>query len=198
MSPNASSAPRMSVRVVYLPSWNTRPIAMPATGALIGTPASISDSVEPQTDAIDVEPFDASTSETTRSVYGHSSLLGTTGSERPLGERAVTDLAALRRTDAARLTGGERREVVVVHVALAVVEPIVSSICSMRGMPSVATDSTWVSPRWKRPGAVRRGDDADLGRERTEVGRRRDRRCGRPRSRCARARPASAASGTPS
>ena len=41
---------------------------MPATGALIGTPASINDSVEPHTDAIDVDPFDASTSETTRSV----------------------------------------------------------------------------------------------------------------------------------
>ena len=52
---------------------------MPATGALIGTPASISDSVEPHTDAIDVEPFDASTSETTRSVYGHSSALGRPG-----------------------------------------------------------------------------------------------------------------------
>ena len=52
---------------------------MPATGALIGTPASISDSVEPHTDAIDVEPFDASTSETTRIVYGHSSDVGSTG-----------------------------------------------------------------------------------------------------------------------
>ena len=29
--------------------------------------------------------------------------------------------------------------------------PMVSSICSMRGMPRVATDRTWVSPRWKRP-----------------------------------------------
>src|ERR1700712_3015554 len=69
----------MSVRVVYLPSAKTRPIAMPATGALSGTPASMSESVEPQTDAIDVEPFDASTSETTRIVYGHSILLGSTG-----------------------------------------------------------------------------------------------------------------------
>src|ERR1700675_4770577 len=69
----------MSVRVVYLPSANTRPIAIPATGALIGTPASISERLEPQTDAIDVEPFDASTSETTRIVYGHSRLLGSTG-----------------------------------------------------------------------------------------------------------------------
>ena len=41
---------------------------MPATGALSGTPAAISDRVEPQTDAIDVEPLEASTSETRRSV----------------------------------------------------------------------------------------------------------------------------------
>ena len=52
---------------------------MPATGALIGTPASISDSVDPQTDAIDVEPFDASTSDTMRIVYGHSVASGSTG-----------------------------------------------------------------------------------------------------------------------
>ena len=31
---------------------------MPATGALIGTPASMSDSVEPQTEPIDVDPLD--------------------------------------------------------------------------------------------------------------------------------------------
>ena len=41
---------------------------MPATGALIGTPASISDSDDPQTEPIEVEPFDDSTSETMRSV----------------------------------------------------------------------------------------------------------------------------------
>ena len=41
---------------------------MPATGALMGTPAAISDRVEPQTEAIDVEPLEASTSETSRSV----------------------------------------------------------------------------------------------------------------------------------
>ena len=29
--------------------------------------------------------------------------------------------------------------------------PMVSSICSMRGMASVATLSTWVSPRWNNP-----------------------------------------------
>ena len=41
---------------------------MPATGALIGTPPSISESVEPHTDAIDVDPLELSTSETTRNV----------------------------------------------------------------------------------------------------------------------------------
>ncbi len=41
---------------------------MPATGAWIGTPAAISESDDPHTDAIDVEPLEASTSETRRSV----------------------------------------------------------------------------------------------------------------------------------
>ncbi len=45
---------------------------MPATGALIGTPASISDSVPPQTDAIDELPFDSRISDTMRIVYGNS------------------------------------------------------------------------------------------------------------------------------
>ena len=40
---------------------------MPATAALTGTPASMSDSDEAQTDAIDVEPLDDSTSDTRRS-----------------------------------------------------------------------------------------------------------------------------------
>ena len=68
MSPKASSAPRMSVSVTYLPSWRTRPIAIPATGALIGTPASIIDRVPEQTEPIEVDPFDDKTSDTSRSV----------------------------------------------------------------------------------------------------------------------------------
>ena len=43
-------------------------MAIPATGALIGTPAAINERVDPQTDAIDVEPLDCITSETTRKV----------------------------------------------------------------------------------------------------------------------------------
>ena len=40
------------------------------------------------------------------------------GHQGPLGQRAVADLAALGRADATGLTGRVRREVVVVHVAL--------------------------------------------------------------------------------
>ena len=39
---------------------------MPATGARSGTPADISDSVEAQTEPIDVEPFEPSASDTAR------------------------------------------------------------------------------------------------------------------------------------
>jgi hypothetical protein len=43
-------------------------MAIPATGAFSGTPASISDSEVPQTVAIEDEPLDSVISETTRSV----------------------------------------------------------------------------------------------------------------------------------
>ena len=79
MSPNASSAPRMSVRVTYSPSRYTSPIAIPATAALIGTPASIIERLDEHTEAIEVEPLDDSTSETRRNVYGNSSKAGRTG-----------------------------------------------------------------------------------------------------------------------
>ena len=69
----------MSVRVAYLPSTEISPMAMPATGSMIGTPASISDSVDAHTDAIDVEPLELRTSETRRKAYGNSSASGTTG-----------------------------------------------------------------------------------------------------------------------
>ncbi len=41
----------------------TRPIEMPATGLVIGTPAAIRASVPPQTLAIELEPFDSRMSE---------------------------------------------------------------------------------------------------------------------------------------
>jgi hypothetical protein len=67
MSPNASSLPRMSVRTANRPSASLmRPIAAPATGALIGTPASMRASVEPHVAAMEVDPFDVTHSLTRR------------------------------------------------------------------------------------------------------------------------------------
>src|SRR5919202_7142312 len=54
-------------------------MATPATGRLIGTPASMSDSEEPQTEAIELEPLDSRMSDTTRIVYGKSSTGGIIG-----------------------------------------------------------------------------------------------------------------------
>ena len=45
-----------------------KPIAMPATGSFIGTPASIRANEVPQTVAIDEDPFDSVISETTLKV----------------------------------------------------------------------------------------------------------------------------------
>ena len=60
-----------------------RPQEMPATGAMIGTPASMSERQPPQTEAIEVEPLEAMISETTRMEYGKLSSGGSTGtSER--------------------------------------------------------------------------------------------------------------------
>ncbi len=44
------------------------PMAIPATGALIGTPASINCRVPPQTDAIELEPLLSVMSDTMRIV----------------------------------------------------------------------------------------------------------------------------------
>ena len=60
MSPRKSSSPWMSVRTRNSPvSWFfMSPMATPATGALMGTPASMSAIVEPQTDAMEEEPLE--------------------------------------------------------------------------------------------------------------------------------------------
>src|SRR5471030_3021768 len=66
----------MSDRTTKLSPSLTRPIAIPATAALIGTPASIRARDAPQTEAIEDEPLDSVISETTRTVYGKSSGFG--------------------------------------------------------------------------------------------------------------------------
>ena len=69
----------MSDKIATLSPCAISPIAMPATGALMGTPASMSASVPPHTVAIDDEPLDSIMSDTTRIVYGKASREGKTG-----------------------------------------------------------------------------------------------------------------------
>src|ERR1041385_3229746 len=78
MSQNASSHQMMSVSSLYFEMLSAAysvqiPTLIPATGLFIGTPASSNPSVPPQTEAIDVEPFDSMISLVTRTAYGYSS-----------------------------------------------------------------------------------------------------------------------------
>jgi len=81
--------PVMSERIsIFPPSFtepfsDIKPIAIPATGLLMGTPASIKQSEPPHTEAIEEEPLDSSISDTTLIVYGKPSGVGSTAlSER--------------------------------------------------------------------------------------------------------------------
>ena len=91
---------------------------MPATGALIGTPAAMSDRVEPQTEAMEVEPFDDEHVGHDAEGVGELLFARHDGKQGPFGQQAVADLASLGAAHEAGLYRRERREVVVVHVAL--------------------------------------------------------------------------------
>lgn len=58
----------MSVRIISSAPLHINHIAIPLTGAVIGTPPAIKAKVEPHTDAIEVDPHDPSTSLTILSV----------------------------------------------------------------------------------------------------------------------------------
>src|SRR5687768_1963551 len=70
----------MSERIACLPVLLSEiiPIAIPETGPLTGTPASISAKDPAQTVAIEDEPFDSRISDTMRMVYGLSASGGRT------------------------------------------------------------------------------------------------------------------------
>ena len=121
---------------------------MPATGALIGTPASISASEEPQTDAIDEEPFDSVISETTRMVYGNVFHRRHHGEHAALGEAAVADFATLRAHHAAGFTDRVRAGSCSGTGSVPCTRrETASMIWPSRAVPSVATTIACVSPR---------------------------------------------------
>ena len=70
ISPKWSSSPKISERTVNLPDSGsvTNPMAIPETGFVICTPASIKANVPAQTVAIEDEPLDSRISETIRIV----------------------------------------------------------------------------------------------------------------------------------
>src|ERR1044071_7041734 len=79
ISPYLSSQPSMSVKITLCSSCSffvTKPSAIPETVLLSGTPAAISESDAAQIDACEVDPFEDKTSETTRIVYGKTSVFG--------------------------------------------------------------------------------------------------------------------------
>ena len=63
------------------------PIAIPATCAFIGTPASISASEPPQTLAMELDPLDSVISDTTRMEYPNSSGVGSMFTNARLARR---------------------------------------------------------------------------------------------------------------
>ena len=68
MSPRWSSSPRMSERTATSFPSLMSPIAMPETAPEVGTPASIIARDAPHTVAMEEDPLDSRTSETTRTV----------------------------------------------------------------------------------------------------------------------------------
>ena len=142
---------------------------MPETGALIGTPASISASVEPHTEPIDDEPFDSSVSETRRIVYGKSSSGGIDRLERPLRERTVADVAALRAAHEAGLPDRVGREVVVVHVPALLLEREVVDPLALLGGAEREQRHDLRLPAREQAGAVRARADGDLALDRADL-----------------------------
>lgn len=79
MSPAKSSASAMSLKITCLPPSLINPIAIPLTGALSGTPASINAKQLEQVAAMLVLPFWLIISVTERIAYGKSFSSGNTG-----------------------------------------------------------------------------------------------------------------------
>src|SRR3954467_12184537 len=149
-----------------------RPIAMPATGRWIGTPAFISERLEPPTDATADEPFDSRMSDTTRIVYGKSSTVGTTGTSArsasapwPMSRR----FGPPRRPASPAGTGGkfEWLEVELLRLEAERVEPHLLA----RGAEGDDRQSLRLAAREQRR-AVRARGDADLDRDRPDLVRR--------------------------
>ena len=92
------------------------------------------------------------------------------GHERTFGERTVADLTTLGRAHPSRFSGGERREVVVVHVALLVVERDRVELLHHARHPEGHDRQHLRLAPLEQPAAVRCFQHPDLGRDLANVG----------------------------
>src|SRR3954470_23140120 len=144
-------------------------MAMPATGRSIGTPAFISERLEPHTEAIDDEPFDSRMSETTRIVYGKSSTDGTTGTSARSASAPWPMSRRFGPPRRPRLPDREGREVVVVEVELLRLEAErVEPHLLARRAERDHRQRLRLAAREERRAVGARGD-ADLDRDRTDL-----------------------------
>src|SRR5881409_1639600 len=147
----------------------TRPIATPPIAVRIGTPASMSASEEPQADAIEVDPFDDSVSDTIRIVYGNSSFFGIIGRSA----RSTSAPCPISRRPAPQrphLADRERREVVVMHETLRVDRRECVDDLLVSGRPEGHDREHLRLTSLEKGRAVRTREDAHLDRERADLG----------------------------
>ncbi len=202
MSPKASSAPRMSVSATY------SRLAVDGVGDQAhrdagdrrrsGTPALSSDRVRGADRAHRRRAVGAERLGHLTDRVGELLARRQHRQQRPLGERAVADLAALRASPPGRShrwsTAGSCS---CACSACGSPATSVSSCCSIRSMFSVVTPRIWVSPRSNSAEPCTRGSDLDLGARAGGCRPGRGRRCGPCRAGCAGGRASSAPSGTP-
>ncbi len=144
---------------------------MPATGALIGTPASIRPACEPQVEPIEVEPLDSSTSDVSSMVYGNDLAGGDDRAQGALGQRAVADLAPAGAAHRTRFADRVGREVVEVHVVLfAVLFQRVHHLRVVAGAEDQRGQHLGLAAR-EQAGAVDTGQQADFAGDLADVGR---------------------------
>ena len=142
---------------------------MPETGALIGTPASMSDERRAadrahRRRAVRLERLGHDADRVREVLRRRDHRL-----ERALRERTVADVAPLRAAHEARLPDRVRREVVVVHVAAVGLErQVVDPLALLRGAERERREHLRLAAR-EQAGAVRTRVDADLDLDRADL-----------------------------
>src|SRR3990167_7474698 len=161
----------MSVSTRYSPAVasDIMPIAIPATGLAIGTPASMSANVPAHTDAIEVLPLLANDSQTMR-MEREQFFGGDDRAQSFFRQSAVAYHAAVHTADAAGLADRERGKVVMQHKALFAVLYL-DAVDNLRGFgaPERERAENVRRSEIKQPRAVyHRRDAAGFGVERAD------------------------------